>query len=414
MLPLTFEEFFGQEHIVGKGTLLRRMIESDTLTSLILFGPPGSGKTSLAHLIANLTNAIIERLNAVTSGVGDIRKIVERSKKFAKLEKKATILFVDEIHRWSKVQQDALLPDVEDGNIILIGVTVYNPFFSIIPGLVSRSHIFELKPLSLSDIEHICRNALKDRERGLGNLNVVTDKEPILHICRLADGDARKALNALEIGVLSTTPNEQNEIVFDMKVAEESIQKKGLYYTADEHYDTISAFIKSMRGSDIDASIYWLAKMIHAGEDPRFIARRIVICAAEDVGNADPNALLIANAALNIVESIGMPEAKIPLAEATIYVASAPKSNACYEAISKALEDMEKTPTQQIPPSIQEGGYKGAEKLGRGKDYKYPHLAPNGWVDQNYLLERKVYYTPTSRGFEKTIRERIKNVKKKR
>ncbi len=343
MRPTSLAEFVGQEHILGKDRLLRRAIEADKVTSLILFGPPGTGKTALAYIIANETKSHFVRINAVTSGVEELRKIIDEAKQRQTLKDESTILFIDEVHRFNKLQQDALIPAVEDNTVTLIGATTHNPYFFINAPLVSRSTVAEFYPLKDSDLLKILTRALEDKERGLGKYNIKIDEEAINHLIKMSDGDARRLLNALEIGVLTTPKDKEGIINFNLTVAEESIQKKAIVYDKDEtqHYDTISAFIKSMRGSDPDAALYWLAKMIEAGEDPRFIARRIVICAAEDVGNADPQALVIANACYQACELIGMPEGKIPLAQATIYVACAPKSNASYEAIERAIKDVQ-------------------------------------------------------------------------
>ncbi len=394
MCPRTLDEYVGQRHILGEGKLLRRAIESDKITSLVLYGPPGTGKTALARVIAAKTNAYFEWLNAATAGLDDLRKVIQGAKT-RRAKGIRTILFLDEIHRFNKLQQDALLPDVEEGNIILISATVENPFFYINSALLSRSHVFELKPFSEEEIITILNNAIKDRERGFGNLVISIDQDALRHIARMSDGDARKALSALEIAVITTPPDEDNSININLQIAEESIQKKFIVYDkkGDQHYDTISAFIKSMRGSDPDAAIYYLAKMLYAGEDPRFIARRIVICASEDVGNADPMALVIATSALRAVEFIGMPEARIPLAQATIYIAKAPKSNACYRAIEAAMEDIKNEHTLEVPDHLKDTHYKGAKKLGHGKDYKYPHDY-GGYVEQEYILKKKRYYNP--------------------
>jgi putative ATPase len=376
---------------------MRRAIESDRITSLILYGPPGTGKTALARIIANKTNAHFEWLNATTTGLEDIRKILKQSR--ARKQKGIkTILFIDEIHRFNKLQQDAFLPDVEEGNITLIGATVENPFFYINSALLSRSMIFELKPLSEDDILKILNNALNDKEQGLGKLKIKVEENALEHIAKMSDGDARKALSALELAVLTTMPDENDIIKIDLNTAEESIQKKVVRYdkAGDQHYDTISAFIKSMRGSDPDASIYYLAKMLYAGEDPRFIARRIVICASEDVGDADPMALVLAVSALKAVEFIGMPEARIPLAQAAIYIAKAPKSNACYKAIENALKDIENEETIEIPNHLKDSHYQGSKKLGRGIGYKYPHDY-GGYVEQEYLKKKKKYYSPNNK-----------------
>jgi putative ATPase len=394
MSPRDISEYAGQEHILGEGKLLRRAIEADRITSLILYGPPGTGKTALAKVIAERTKAHFEWLNAATAGLDELRKIIQTSRT-RKTRGIRTILFLDEIHRFNKLQQDALLPDVEEGNITLIAATVENPFFYVNSALLSRSQIFELKPLSEESILKILGNALSDRERGLGFLKLDVEKEALHHIAKMSDGDGRRALSALEIAAVTTSPGADGIIRVTLQVAEESIQKKVIVYDkkGDQHYDTISAFIKSMRGSDPDAALYYLAKMIYAGEDPRFIARRIVICASEDVGNADPQALVIAVSALKSIEFIGMPEARIPLAQATIYISNAPKSNACYKAIEAALEDIKKEETMEVPDHLKDSHYPGAKKLGRGKDYKYPHDY-GGHVEQDYTKKKKKYYIP--------------------
>jgi len=394
MAPGTLEEYVGQGHIIGKGKLLRRAIEADRVTSLILYGPPGTGKTALAKVIASRTNARFEWLNAATAGLDDLRKVIQ-SAKTRKTKGIRTILFLDEIHRFNKLQQDALLPDVEEGNIILIAATVENPYFYVNSALLSRSQVFELKPLTDSDLLEILGNALKNSERGLGKLNVLADEDALKHISRMSDGDARKALSALELAALTTSPDADGTIHITVSIAEESIQKKSIVYdkAGDQHYDTISAFIKSMRGSDPDAAIYYLAKMLYAGEDPRFIARRIVICASEDVGEADAMALVLATSALRAVEFIGMPEARIPLAQATIYIANAKKSNTCYMAIEAAMEDIKNEQTLEVPDHLKDSHYPGAKKLGHGEGYKYPHDF-GGQVEQDYLSKKKKYYKP--------------------
>ncbi|GER94572.1 replication-associated recombination protein A [hot springs metagenome] len=394
MCPRTIDEYIGQEHILGEGRLLKRAIEADRITSLILYGPPGTGKTALARVIAAKTKSHFEWLNAATAGLEDLRKVIQNAK-IRKAKGIRTILFLDEIHRFNKLQQDALLPDVEEGNIILIAATVENPFFYVNSALLSRSQVFELKPLAEEDILKVLNNAILDKERGLGNLKIVIEEDALKHIAKMSDGDARKALSALEIAVLTTPPDEKGNINITIQIAEESIQKKVIVYDkkGDQHYDTISAFIKSMRGSDPDAAIYYLAKMLYAGEDPRFIARRIVICASEDVGDADPMAILIATAALKAVEFIGMPEARIPLAQAAIYIAKAPKSNACYRAIEAAMQDIKNEQTMEVPDHLKDSHYPGAKKLGHGKGYKYPHDY-GGYVEQDYLSKKKKYYNP--------------------
>jgi putative ATPase len=394
MSPRNLQEYAGQGHILGPGKLLRRAIESDRISSLILYGPPGSGKTALARVIAASSRSRLEWLNAATAGLEDLRKIIKGSR-LKKAQGIRTILFLDEIHRFNKLQQDALLPDVEEGNVLLIAATVENPFFYVNSALLSRSQVFELKPLSVEEVSGIMHSALGDKERGLGNLNIKADEEALRHIAVMSDGDARKALTALEIAAL-TTPSDVTEVAhITMEIAEESIQKKAVVYDkkGDKHYDTISAFIKSMRGSDPDSTVYYLAGMLYAGEDPRFIARRIIICASEDVGKADPMALVLAAAALQAVEFVGMPEARIPLAQAALYVANAPKSNACYMAIEAAMEDFAKERTMEVPDHLKDANYPGAKKLGHGEGYKYPHDY-GGHVEQEYMREKKKYYIP--------------------
>jgi putative ATPase len=394
MCPRSLDEYIGQEHILGHGKLLRRSIEADRISSIILYGPPGTGKTALARVIAQKTNSHFEWLNAATIGLDEIRKAIQQAKN-RKANGLKTILFLDEIHRFNKLQQDALLPDVEEGNIILIAATVENPFFYVNSALLSRSQIFELKPLSENNLTEILKLALNDRERGFGHLSINIQESAIKHIARMSDGDARKALSALEIAVLTTPQDKDGRINISLEIAEESIQKKVVVYDkkGDQHYDTISAFIKSMRGSDPDAAIYYLAKMLYAGEDPRFIARRIVICASEDIGNADPMALVVAISALRAVEFVGMPEARIPLAQAVIYVAKAPKSNACYKAIESAWKDIETEETMEVPDHLKDSHYPGAKKLGHGKGYKYPHDY-GGYVEQDYMKKKRKYYEP--------------------
>jgi putative ATPase len=412
MRPRDLSEFAGQKHILGEGKLLRRAIEADRFMSLILYGPPGVGKTALAHLIAERSRAHVVSLNAVTAGVADIRKVTQEAAQERDRSAKRTILFIDEIHRFTRVQQDALLPDVERGNITLIGASTSNPFFAIIPALSSRSQIFEFKPLTHDDLSSLLLRALSDKERGLGNLSLTLTPEALELIVAKSNGDARRALNALELGALSTPPNENGAVLYDLSIAEESIQKKALVYDEDEHYDTISAFIKSMRGSDPDATLYWMAKMIYAGEDPLFIARRIVIAASEDVGNADPRALFVAVSAYQAVERIGMPEGSLPLAQAALYVASAPKSNASYLGIKAAMKDVEEGNLLPVPDHLKDSHYKGAARIGRGKGYKYPHDFPGHYTVQDYLPQKREYYRPTEQGEEKRIKERLAGLKK--
>jgi putative ATPase len=414
MRPASLDEFVGQAHILGKGMLLRRAIEADRVASLILYGPPGTGKTSLAYCIAFATKSGYTAINATTSGVEELRRVIKAAKsKMASCGTK-TILFIDEIHRFNKAQQDVLLPDVEEGNPVLIGATVHNPFFSLASPLLSRSLVCELKALSEKDIAKIINNCLKDKTKGLGNLKVRMDKRALNFLAKICEGDARRALNALEIGVLTTNPAEDGFINFNLEVAAQSLQKKAVLYDKDEdgHYDSASAFIKSMRGSDPDAALYWMAKMLYAGEDPRFIARRICILAAEDVGNADPLALVLANAALQISEFVGMPEARIPLAQAVVYVSCAQKSNASYLAIDKAYKDIENERAQEVPDHLKDASYAGAEQLGHGKGYKYSHDYPGHFVEQKYTRKAVRYYEPTSIGYEAKMKERLDKLRK--
>ena len=409
MRPRSLDEFAGQAHIIGPGQLLRRAIEADRIQSLIFYGPPGTGKTSLAQIIARQTRSRFERLSGVESNVADMRRVLAGAANRLANTGQSTILFVDEIHRFNKSQQDVLLPDVESGVIRLIGATTHNPFFFVNSPLVSRSQIFELRPLTEVDLLALLQRALTDTGRGLGYVKIQADDDALRHLATIADGDARKALNALEIAALTTPPRADGVVHIDLVTAEQSIQKKAVVYDGegDAHYDTISAFIKSMRGSDPDAALYWLAKMIHAGEDPRFIARRIVICAAEDVGLADPMALVLANACLAASEFVGWPEARIPLAEATVYIATANKSNSAYLAIDAALEDVRTGRTLPVPEHLRDKSYKGAERLGHGQGYEYAHAHPGHFVPQDYLGTGKRYYQPTEQGVEKKIKERV-------
>ena len=408
MRPRDLGEFAGQSHILGPGQLLRRAIEADRIQSLIFYGPPGTGKTSLAQIIALQTKNKFERLSGVESNVADMRRVLTTAANRLENTGQATILFIDEIHRFNKAQQDVLLPDVESGVIRLIGATTHNPFFFVNSPLVSRSQIFELRPLSEDDLFALLHRALADAERGLGWMKIQADEAALRHLARLSDGDARKALNSLEISALTTAPDSNGVVRIDLAVAEQSIQRKAVVYDdEDAHYDTISAFIKSMRGSDPDATLYWLAKMIHAGEDPRFIARRIMIHAAEDVGLADPMALVLANAAFQAAEFIGWPEARIPLAEAALYIATANKSNSVVMAIDGALKDVESGRTLAVPEHLRDASYKGAKRLGHGQDYAYAHDHPGHFVAQDYLGADKRYYEPTEQGAEKRIKERV-------
>ena len=408
MRPRNLDEFVGQSHILAPGQLLRRAIEADRIQSLIFFGPPGTGKTSLAQIIARQTKSKFERLSGVESNVADMRRVLAAAQNRLENTGQPTILFIDEIHRFNKAQQDVLLPDVESGVVRLIGATTHNPFFFVNSPLVSRSQIFELRPLGEAELFALLRRALGDAERGLGYLKVQADENALRHLAKIADGDARKALNALEIAALTTAPDKPGVVHLNLAAAEQSIQKKAVVYDdEDAHYDTISAFIKSMRGSDPDATLYWLAKMIHAGEDPRFIARRIVIHAAEDVGLADPMALVLANAAFQAAEFIGWPEARIPLAEAAIYIATATKSNSTVMAIDAALKDVESGRTLAVPEHLRDASYRGAKRLGHGQGYEYAHDHPEHFVVQDYLGDDKRYYEPTEQGVEKKIKERV-------
>src|SRR5882757_2483872 len=409
MRPRNLDEYAGQSHILAPGQLLRRAIEADRIQSLIFYGPPGTGKTSLAQIIARQTKSKFERLSGVESNVTDMRRVLSAAANRLGNTGQPTILFIDEIHRFNKAQQDVLLPDVESGVIKLIGATTHNPFFFVNSPLVSRSQIFELRPLSEQELYDLLQHALADGERGLGYMKIQADEAALRHLAKLSDGDARKALNSLEIAALTTAPAADGVIHVDLAVAEQSIQRKAVVYDGDgdAHYDTISAFIKSMRGSDVDSALYWLAKMIHAGEDPRFIARRIVICSAEDVGLADPMALVLANAALAAAEFVGWPEAQIPLAEAVIYIATANKSNSAVAAIDAALEDVRSGRTLAVPEHLRDAHYKSAKRLGHGEGYEYAHDHPEHFVAQDYLGSDKHYYEPSDQGTEKKIKERV-------
>jgi putative ATPase len=411
MRPRTIEEFVGQEHFFGPGKLLRRMLQADRLSSVLFYGPPGTGKTALAHVIAQHTQCHFRQVNAAAAGVKEVRELLQEARAELEQTGRRTILFVDELHRFNRAQQDVLLPDVEEGRVILIGATTQNPFFAINSPLLSRSQIFTFEPLTRDEIKTIIRRALADRERGLGAIAVNITDEAFDFLAEMSDGDARRALTALEVGVLSA---ERQPVDFTLAVAQDSIQRKALDYdaTGDAHYDVASAFIKSMRGSDPDAAIYWLARMLEAGEDPRFIARRVVICAAEDVGNADPQALILAAAALQATEFVGLPECQLPLAQAVTYIATAPKSNTATLAIGKAREDVRSGRTLPVPEHLRDNHYRGAEQLGRGQGYQYSHDAPEGWVDQAYLPEERRYYEPVDRGYEAEIRKRLQELRK--
>ncbi len=409
MRPRTLDEVVGQQHIVGEGKLLRRAIEADRVASILLFGPPGTGKTSLAQVIAASTRSRFERVNAVESSVADLRRIMGAAALRADQGGPSTLLFIDEIHRFNKAQQDVLLPDVESGRVRLIGATTHNPFFYVNSPLVSRSQVFQLEPLAEADLRKLMERALADDERGLGGRGIVLDEAAAAHLATISDGDARKCLSALELAALTTPADGDGAIHISLAVAEESIQRKAVVYDGDgdAHYDTISAFIKSMRGSDPDAAIYWLAKMIYAGEDPRFIARRVVICASEDVGLADSNALVVATAAAQAVELVGLPEAQLNLAHAVLYIATAPKSNRATMAIGAANKDVQEGRTLAVPEHLRDSHYSGAKKIGHGAGYKYSHDYDGGYVPQAYLPEGRRYYEPTEHGQEKRIKERL-------
>ena len=413
--PTTLEEVVGQQHIIGKDKLLYRAIKADKISSIIFYGPPGTGKTTLAKVIANTTSAEFKQINATVAGKKDMEAVVEEAKNTLGMHGKKTILFVDEIHRFNTGQQDYLLPFVEDGTLILIGATTENPYFEVNSALISRSSVFELQPLSEKDIKTLLTRAIYDREKGMGSYDAVIEEDALDFLADIAGGDARNALNAIELGVLTTPRSSDGKIHITLDVASECIQKRVVRYdkTGDNHYDTISAFIKSMRGSDPDAAVYYLAKMLYAGEDIKFIARRIMICAAEDVGNADPQALQVAVAAAQAVERLGMPEAQIPLAQAVTYVASAPKSNAAYMAIAEAMEAVKNTKTT-VPVHLQDSHYKGAAQMGHGAGYKYAHDYPNHYVEQQYMpseLKGRVFYNPTENGYEQNIRDYFKKIK---
>jgi len=416
--PSTLEEVVGQQHIIGQDKMLYRAIKADKLSSIIFYGPPGTGKTTLAMVIANTTSAAFTQLNATTSGKKDMEQVITEAKNNLGMYGKKTILFVDEIHRFNKSQQDYLLPFVEDGTVILIGATTENPYFEVNGALLSRSIIFELKPLTKDDIKNLLQRAITNSEKGLGSYRAVIDDDALEFLSDISNGDARSALNAIELGILTTKRSEDGLIHITLDVASECIQKRVVRYdkSGDNHYDTVSAFIKSMRGSDPDAAIYYLARMLYAGEDITFIARRIIICAAEDVGNADPNALVVATSAASAVERLGMPEARIILAQAASYVACAPKSNAAYIAIDKALDYVRREKTPSIPAHLMDAHYNSAHKLGHGVGYQYAHVFPNHYVEQQYLPDEVVgetFYEPTDIGYEKTIQEYFNKIKNK-
>ena len=416
--PTTLDEVVGQQHIIGKDKLLYRAIKADKLSSIIFYGPPGTGKTTLAKVIANTTSADFRQINATVAGKKDMEEVVQHAKNNLGMYGKKTILFVDEIHRFNKGQQDYLLPFVEDGTLILIGATTENPYFEVNGALISRSSVFELRALSTEDIKTLLKRAVYDFEKGMGSYRAVIDEEAMDFLADIAGGDARNALNAIELGILTTPRSEDGKIHITLDVAQECIQKRVVRYdkTGDNHYDTISAFIKSIRGSDPDAAVYYLAKMLYAGEDIKFIARRLMISASEDVGNADPNALTIAVSASQAIERIGMPEAQIILAQATTYLASAPKSNASYMSVAAAMESVKNVKTT-VPVHLQDAHYKGAAKLGHGIGYKYAHDYPEHYVKQQYLpneIKDAVFYEPTEIGYERQIKERLDRLKNRR
>lgn len=413
--PAALDEVVGQQHIIGKDKLLYRAIKADKMSSLIFYGPPGTGKTTLAKVIANTTSASFRQLNATVAGKKDMEQVVSEAKQMLGMYQKRTILFIDEIHRFNKSQQDYLLPFVEDGTLILIGATTENPYFEVNGALISRSAVFELHPLAREDIAELIRRAVYDKEKGMGSYDAVIDDDAVDFLADVAGGDARMALNAVELGILTTNPDEDSRIHITREVLSECIQKRVVRYdkTGDNHYDTISAFIKSMRGSDPDAAVYYLAKMLYAGEDIKFIARRIMICASEDVGNADPMALTVAVSAAQAVERIGMPEAQIILSQAVLYIAGAPKSNSAVMAIAAATQNVKAVKTT-VPAYLQDSHYKGASDLGRGIGYKYAHDFPNHYADQQYLpdeIKDAKFYLPSDNGLEKEIKERLKRIR---
>lgn len=413
--PTTLDEVVGQQHIIGKDKLLYRAIKADKLSSVIFYGPPGTGKTTLAKVIANTTSAEFTQINATVAGKKDMEEVVNKAKELKGMYQKRTILFIDEIHRFNKGQQDYLLPFVEDGTIILIGATTENPYFEVNGALLSRSSIFELRPLSQEEVETLILRAVQDEKKGMGSYHAVIEEDALHFLADLAGGDARSALNAVELGILTTPKSEDGQIHITLDVASECIQKRVVRYdkTGDNHYDTISAFIKSMRGSDPDAAVYYLAKMLYAGEDIKFIARRIMICASEDVGNADPMALNVVVSAAQAVERIGMPEAQIILSQAVLYVATAPKSNSACNAVFAAMDNVKKYKTT-VPVHLQDAHYKGSAKLGHGIGYKYAHDYPNHYVKQQYLpdeIRDAVFYEASDNGYEKTIKAHMKRIR---
>lgn len=410
MAPRSLDEYFGQEHIIGEGKMLRRMIEADRLSSIILFGPPGTGKTALARMIAHTTSSGFEKMNAVTAGVAEIKSIISDTKNPLLNPSGRIVLFIDEIHRFNKLQQDALLPHVEDGTLILIGATTENPYFEVNKALISRSTVLSLKPLNEIAIIKILTLALEDKERGLGNEEILVSDKALSYIANISNGDARIALRALELASVTTPPNSKGAVIIDEKIMEDCMQKRSIAFDSkgESHYDNISAFIKSMRGSDPDAAVFYLARALHGGEDPEFLARRILICSSEDVGMANPNAMVVAMAAYQGVMSVGMPEARILLSEATILVASSPKSNSSYKAVNAALADVDNKRTGDVPLHLRNAPVKGMETLGYGKGYKYAHDYDGNIVEQQYLPDEMLgtrYYIPSANGYEKNMKE---------
>lgn len=412
MRPRTLDDVVGQQHFLGEGKLLRRLIQADRLTALLFYGPPGTGKTTLAHILAQETRCVFRQLNAVTSGVKDLREVLEEARNALAADGKRTLLFIDEIHRFNKSQQDALLPDVEDGTVVLVGATTSNPFFAVNSALVSRSRVFEFQPLAEEDIISVLQRALEDSEQGLGQHSVHMHDDALRFLSTTCDGDARQALSALEIGVLST---DTRPVEFTLELATESVQRKAVTYDrdGDSHYDAASALIKSIRGSDPDAAIYWLARMLEGGEDVRFLARRLVILASEDVGNADPQALPLAVATMQACEFVGLPECQLNLAQAIAYLACAPKSNSATVAIGEARDDVRQGRTVPVPVHLRDSHYAGAKRLGHGQGYQYSHNEEDGVAAQDYLGVDREYYRPTDRGFERELAERLERIRLK-
>jgi putative ATPase len=413
MRPRHLDEFIGQEHFLGEGKLLRRLLAADRLASAVFHGPPGCGKTSLAHVVAAHTKGIFRPLNAVVGGVKELREVLAQARHDLETAGRRTVLFVDELHHFNRTQQDVLLPDVEEGRIVLVGTTTQNPYFAINGPLLSRSQVFSFEPLTPDHVKTLMRRALADKERGLGTIAVNASEEALDFLAQISDGDARRALTALEVGVLSVA---ERPVELTLAVVQESIQRKSLNHdgTGDEHYDIVSAWIKSMRGSDPDAAIYWLARLLEAGEEPRFLARRLLILASEDVGNADPQALSVAAATLQAVEFVGLPECQLNLAQATLYLASAPKSNASTLAINKARAEVRTGRLLAVPIHLRDGHYRGAEKLGHGVGYEYSHDSPDGWSAQDYLPEPRRFYEPVDRGHEAVILRRLEELRRRK